>query len=272
MVRRSVHERIGLDEPTMVRAPDYELWTRALSNSCRFGVVPEPLTFYRLHGRTVTHGDPHGTFLEVCYLLVKNIIPTIERRATFDCFCRIIAWIIANEQFAVCQPQERYRLLGATIMSPFSQDFAAFREMILRGDNPALASVGRLLLVTFTAHFALLRSIPPSNINAAFLGRLADLWRRDSERLVKNKAQLAAVESARDWNIGQLLKRNDVIEKLERELLGRDKVIEGLRSELTAKDVILGEQGRELEIFQDVEASTSASCTSARKVLIKNIG
>lgn len=152
MVRRSVHERIGLDEPTMVRAPDYELWTRALSNGCRFGVVHEPLTFYRLHGGAVTHGDPHGTFLEICYLLVKNIMPTIEKRATFDCFCRIIDWIIANDQSAACQPQERYRLLGAMIMPPFSQDFAVFRGIILHGDNPALASVGRLLLVTFTLH------------------------------------------------------------------------------------------------------------------------
>lgn len=152
MVRRSVHERIGLDEPTMVRAPDYELWTRALSKGCRFGIVQEQLTFYRLHGKAVTRGDPRGTFLEICYLLMKNIIPAIEKRATFDCFCRIIDWITANDQFVVCQPQERYRLLGAMIVSPFSQDFAAFREIILRGDNPVLASVGRLLLVTFTLH------------------------------------------------------------------------------------------------------------------------
>jgi glycosyltransferase involved in cell wall biosynthesis len=151
MVRRSVHERIGLDEPAMVRAPDYELWTRALYKGCRFGVIQEPLTFYRLHSRSVTYGDPRGAFLEICYLLLKNIMPIIEKRATFDCFCKIIDWIVANDQFVACQPDERYRLLGAMITSPASGAFPTFREIILGNSaDPMLASAGRRLLVAFT--------------------------------------------------------------------------------------------------------------------------
>ncbi len=103
---------------------------------------------------------------------------------------------------------------------------------------------------TSPAHLDLLKSIPPREINAAFLGRLADLWRRDSECLTESKSQVAALESTRDWNVSQLQRRNDVIEEFERELLGRDKVIEGLRSELTAKGAIIGDQATELEIFR----------------------
>jgi glycosyltransferase involved in cell wall biosynthesis len=152
MVRRSVHERIGLDEPTMVRAPDYELWTRALHKGCRFGVVQEPLTFYRLHDRSVTYGDPHGTFLEVCYLTLKNIVPIIEKRVTFDSFCKILDWTISHDQFVACRPEERYRLLGAIITRSVSQDFAAFQETILGEGDPTLASIGRRLLVALMLH------------------------------------------------------------------------------------------------------------------------
>lgn len=153
MFRRSVHERIGVYEPTMVRAPDYELWTRALRGGCRFGLVQEPLTFYRIHPEGLTRGDPPGTFLEICYLLLKNLIPMIEKRATFDYFCRIISWIVANDQFVALQPEERYRLLGAMIMSPAVQDFEAFRQVILgNAGDPVLASAGRRLLVAFVLH------------------------------------------------------------------------------------------------------------------------
>jgi len=42
MVRRAAHLRIGLDDPAMVRAPDYELWTRALRHGCRFEIIRQP--------------------------------------------------------------------------------------------------------------------------------------------------------------------------------------------------------------------------------------
>jgi glycosyltransferase involved in cell wall biosynthesis len=153
MFRRSVHDRIGAYEPTMVRAPDYELWTRALREGCRFGIVEEPLTFYRMHSEGLTRGDLPGTFLEICYLLLKNLVPMIEKRATFDCFCRIVSWIVPNEQFAALQPEERYRLLGAMITSPALQDFKEFRQIVLgNAGDPVLTSVGRRLLVAFNFH------------------------------------------------------------------------------------------------------------------------
>ena len=66
MVRRSSHLRVGLDDPAMVRAPDYELWTRFLRHGYRFGMVPEKLTFLRLQARGVTRGDPLGCTAGAC--------------------------------------------------------------------------------------------------------------------------------------------------------------------------------------------------------------
>ena len=214
MLRRSVHERIGLDEPTMVRAPDYELWTRALSKGCRFGVIREPLTFYRLHSRSVTHGDSRETFLETCYLMLKNIIPTIERRATFDCFCKIIDWIVSNDQFVACQPEERYRLLGAMITSVVSQDFTTFREIILRAGDPLLASAGRRLLVAFTLH--------PSRAVAERFSRdiekfeeARDFWHAQSDNWERECRKLGALcEQEKLSSMHKYLGSNDLARRL----------------------------------------------------------
>ena len=67
LVERAAHLAVGLDDPSMVRAPDYEIWTRFLRGGYRFGVVPEKLLFYRTHPGGVTHADPRGTFLEMSY-------------------------------------------------------------------------------------------------------------------------------------------------------------------------------------------------------------
>jgi glycosyltransferase involved in cell wall biosynthesis len=112
MVRRSAHLRIGLDDPNMVRAPGYELWTRALRQGCRFGLVPQPLTFYRLHARGVTFADPFGTFLELSYAMLRNLVPLAADHALWPTSSTIVDWIGHQQELATLTPGERYRLLG----------------------------------------------------------------------------------------------------------------------------------------------------------------
>ncbi len=81
MVRRAAHTRIGLDDPAMVRAPDFDLWTRFLRQGCRIGMLPERLTFLRNQSRGVTRGDPLGTMLELTYARLRNLVPLLEERA-----------------------------------------------------------------------------------------------------------------------------------------------------------------------------------------------
>ncbi len=101
-----------------------------------------------------------------------------------------------------------------------------------------------------SAHLCLLDSIQPSEINPAFLGRLADLWRRDSERLTESRNHLVAAESDRDWHANELRNRNEVVDRLESELVAKNRIIESVRSELAVRDAIIGEQERELHIFR----------------------
>ncbi len=170
MLRRSVHERIGLDDSHMVRAPDYELWTRALREGCRFGVIPEPLTFLRVHSRNVTYGDPCGTFREICFSMLKNIVPLIEKQAALASLARIIAWIAGHEQFAYMLPSERYRLMGLFLMPSPPESFSRFEELISDDETlPELSVAGRRCLVLCVTD-------PPLQIRTEQLEREVELY------------------------------------------------------------------------------------------------
>jgi len=148
MIRRATHLRIGLDDATMMRAPDYELWTRALSQGCRFRVVPEQLTFMRLHSSGVTFGDPLATMLELSYAMLRNLVPLCEANALNPTFERIVAWTARHPHLSALRPVEIYRLLGMLMTSPSFGDFASFRAALSASDgDPVLRLIGRRCLV-----------------------------------------------------------------------------------------------------------------------------
>ena len=148
MVRRSAHQRIGLDDPAMVRAPDYELWTRALRMGSRFAVVPERLTYSRLQSQGVTKGDPLGTLLEIAYAMLRNLVPLAEARALNPSLGRIVTWVARHEQISSLRPVEAYRLLGMLMTSPTVSDFPAFRNMLSTDHGDAmLTRIGRRVFV-----------------------------------------------------------------------------------------------------------------------------
>jgi len=130
MVSRAAHLAVGLDDAAMVRAPDYELWTRFLRHGYRFAVLPEKLTFYRLHGSGVTHADPIGSLLEMSYAKLRNLMPLIESRAAWPLMLQILNWWIHQEAFARLRPIERYRLLGMLVLPPEWTDYAAFHSLV----------------------------------------------------------------------------------------------------------------------------------------------
>jgi GT2 family glycosyltransferase len=181
MVRRAAHLRIGLDDPTMARAPDYELWTRALRHGCRFALLPEKLTFYRLHSGGVTYRDPLGTFLEMSYAMLRNLIPLIEAGALWPSLDRMMVWMDEQEELATLAPGERYRLFGSAVLPLVAPDFAGFvAGLRSTDDGAALATAGRRCL-------ALLRANPlrPAverleHDNQAFMAA-RDWWHQQSD-------------------------------------------------------------------------------------------
>jgi len=182
MVRHAAHLRIGLDDENMVRAPDYELWTRALRDGCRFAVIPEVLTFIRLHSDGVTHADPLGTLLEMTYAMIKNLIPLAEKKALHPSIARIVTWVSQHHALSRLKPIERYRLLGLLMQSNSIANFTSFRAAIKNStDRPELATLGRrclALLSTGAGPYEELGKLT-KDIEAFIDAR--DYWRAQSE-------------------------------------------------------------------------------------------
>jgi len=147
MVRASAHKRIGLDDPTMVRAPDYELWTRALRHGCRFALLPEQLTFMRMHSQGVTHAHPLGTLMEMSYAMQRNLAPLAEERSLLLSVTRMVAWVAQHQSFEGLSPAGAHRLIGA-MMAPTSVDgFSNFMDHIHdTATNCELGAIGRRTL------------------------------------------------------------------------------------------------------------------------------
>lgn len=135
MFRRAAHMRIGLDDPAMVRAPDYELWTRAVREGCSIAILPEKLTYVRQHSAGVTHADPIGTLLEMTFAMLRNIIPLAEARALNPSIERVASWVLQHAAAPMLRPVEVYRLLGMLMTSDAPSDYATFRAKIFARDS-----------------------------------------------------------------------------------------------------------------------------------------
>jgi len=149
MVERTAHLRIGLDDPSMVRAPDFELWTRALRAGCRFGVLAEPLTYYRVHPGGLTHGDATATFLELCYATLRNLVPLAETGEDDSNLALIVKWVLGKRQDIAMPLRQWHRLLGMLLRTPNFIDFTDFAGMLSAESEAADLDTagGRLLAV-----------------------------------------------------------------------------------------------------------------------------
>lgn len=180
MIRRATHLQIGLDDPTMIRAPDYELWTRAVRDGCRFGMVTEFLTYYRLHARGVTFGDPRGTFLELSYAMLKNFVPKTEDEAKWPSFSRILAWIADNPQLSLLRPIERYNLLGAAVLRPELGNYQTFVSELT--NKCASTDVGKRILALHRAN-PIHERLERLNSDIALFIEARDWWQAEYNRL-----------------------------------------------------------------------------------------
>lgn len=182
MVRRAAHLRFGLDDPTMIRAPDFELWTRALREGCQFSIIPEKLTSLRVHSSGLTHGDPLGTFLEMTYAMAYNLIPLAEKKSLHSSVARIVAWVCRHDALNRLQPVVAYRLIGMVMEPGAPQDFATFKASLNDPDHrPELATIGRRCLSLFSPGAEPYQMISKLNKDIEAYVEARDYWQAQSE-------------------------------------------------------------------------------------------
>jgi GT2 family glycosyltransferase len=192
MVRRSLYLEIGGSDPAMIRAPDYELWTRALSRGYGFHLIPEALTYYRLHSGGVTHADPVATTLELAYATIRNLAPLAEARGLYDDWASMLDWLAKRTADGDLSPSETLRLRGMAVLLPALTDYAAFKAGLAAAD-PHLERAGRYTLATT---FRLPHEVEEkllSDIEAYIEAR--DFWHQTADAWESQYRQLAGLES-----------------------------------------------------------------------------
>jgi hypothetical protein len=161
----------------LVRAPDYELWLRALAGGQRFAMVPEKLTNYRLHSSGVTHADPVGTYLEFAFILRKHMIPLLDRWGDQKAKAELFHWFMTAPQALELSPRQRFRILGYLATDSQRGSYRQFWDWALL-DTPAgsahLEEIGRNIACIFR-------------------------YGAGSAQLIQEQRYSAKVEEARDW-------------------------------------------------------------------------
>ncbi|RZL68536.1 MAG: glycosyltransferase family 2 protein [Variovorax sp.] len=197
MVRASAHRKIGLDDPDMVRAPDYELWTRALHNGLRMAVLPQELTFIRMHSRGVTHADPLGSFLEMSYAMLRNLVPVCEARALYPSLSRIVSWVGQHQALGSLLPVEGYRLLGMFMQATRVSGFAEFKAMLAnRSEQPQLAEIGRRTLALVNPGALPYQELSKLRTDLVLYIEARDYWHNRSDQWEQRYNDLGAQAAA----------------------------------------------------------------------------
>jgi glycosyltransferase involved in cell wall biosynthesis len=183
MVRASAHRRIGLDDPDMVRAPDYELWTRALREGVQIKVVPQELTFMRTHSRGVTHADPAGSFLEMSFAMLRNLVPHCEALALYPSYSRIVTWVGQNLALSSLLPYEAFRLIGMFLQAASVSSFVEFQALLRnRDEQPYLADLGRRALTLANLGAAPYQETSKLRRDVELFVEARDYWHDQSDR------------------------------------------------------------------------------------------
>ncbi len=198
MVRRQAHLELGLDDPDMVRAPDYELWTRALAFGLKFGLVQERLTYLRRHSGGVTHGNTLQTLVEMGFAASRSLAPLARARALYYVVENLISWIKSVPDLINLSPREAHRLIGSILIPPDVGNFADFARFLAtnREERPLQEPLGQVI-----------RSINLGSYTSEYVAKLTsdyqatcearDFWRAQAEAYLEARDYFQQV--ARDW-------------------------------------------------------------------------
>lgn len=127
LLRRSAHDRLGLLNPHLHVAADYELWLRGLAHGARFQVLREPLLFSRQHGANFWKRiERDRVFLELAYLFSAHLAPHLVELGREELFAPCLSFLTGHF-LAAADEEERAAMTRELLRFPLHpRDFVDF--------------------------------------------------------------------------------------------------------------------------------------------------
>jgi len=280
MVRAASHRRIGLDDASMIRAPDYELWTRALRMGCRFAIVPERLTCVRLHARGVTHADPRATLLEMSYAKQRNLLPLAEARSLLCSISRMISWAGNHPSLTRLLPSQRYRLLGMLMLPTEVDDFAHYAAVLSEpAVQPSLAGLGRRALVLVgpdydsqSEMFKLLDDVKAYIAAKEFFRAEAQKWEHLYREAVRNAARVTVSAEQEIVAVTEHLSKHNAAGSESGSADQISKLLGDIKAYIEAREYHRGQSEEWERRYQELAAYQRDQSSGAAVGGIRNLG
>lgn len=127
LITKAAHDAVGMPDPGMRFAPDYDMWVRFHVKGFKFARLPGQLTFYRVHGKNQTHKRPELTYLELIFTFWKYMLPHLADQRRFSDIAKRLEDIVESAHFGQMPVPKRFQLLSMlTASSEATDGFADF--------------------------------------------------------------------------------------------------------------------------------------------------
>jgi hypothetical protein len=159
----------------MTLAPDYELWTRALSAGYKFAVLPKKLTIQSIHENRVTHSDPSAAFLEMTYVAGRNLTPLAFARAQYGDVQDIVSWASESQHCLDLTPSHTNQAIANLVVLSEFLNYKQFLDA-LKAKSPPLERLGIFLRKKVHVNYTMasLTKAPPTQVEASKTAVLAN--------------------------------------------------------------------------------------------------
>ncbi len=136
LIRKPLHDRVGLLRTDLIHTPDYEFWLRCLLAGARFAVLPEPYTQYRSHGGNITYANRGRAVAEQVYLFITSVYELHRRAGALDSWGEAGVWWMEERSRAAALEGAAAARLVTTPALPNFEDW----WVLAKSDDPIPAA------------------------------------------------------------------------------------------------------------------------------------
>lgn len=110
LMKREVHDRLWAYESGLPFTNDWHNWIRFLANGATFGMLPERLTYYRIHSENITHKNPKRRFWEYAYISSRVFHPYLRQKRLHELLTQNLSGFLRHPQCPQNWSERRFLL------------------------------------------------------------------------------------------------------------------------------------------------------------------